>query len=92
MNEPMTRIVYGLGVIAECATLIVGCATLDKDPIAHMDFKNRSVVERMSDDNISVNGADSMAAMKRERKMQIAVAIDISEQSQGRAKRRTLPS
>jgi len=54
--------------------------------MAHMDFKSRSVVEKMSDDDISVNGADSMAAMKKERKLQIAVAVDISEQSQGRAK------
>ena len=67
---------------------IVGCATIsyDEDPLAHMDFKSRSVVDKMADDDISVNGADSMAAMKKERKMQIAVAVDISEQSQGRAK------
>ena len=67
---------------------IIGCETTsyDEDPVAHMDFKSRSVVEKMSDDDISVNGADSMVAMKKERKLQIAVAVDISEQSQGRAK------
>ena len=54
--------------------------------MAHMDFKSRAVVEDMADDDISVNGADSMAAMKKERKLQIAVAVDISDQSQGRAK------
>lgn len=73
-----------------CATvllaLVVGCATTyDEDPMAHMDFKSRAVVEDMSDDEISVNGADSMAAMKKERKLQIAVSVDISNQSQGRA-------
>jgi len=67
--------------------LAVGCATtLDEDPIAHMDFKSRAVVEKMADDDISVNGADSMAAMKKERKMQIAVSVDISDQSQGNAR------
>ena len=65
---------------------VIGCASYDEDPMAHMDFKSRAVVEDMADDEISVNGADSMAALKKERKMQIAVAVDISEQSQGRAK------
>ena len=82
--QSTTRIICGaVGLV-----FIIGCATTsyDEDPLAHMDFKSRSVVEKMSDDDISVNGADSMAAMKKERKLQIAVAVDISEQSQGRAK------
>ncbi len=82
--QSTTRIICGAVGLA----FIIGCATTsyDEDPLAHMDFKSRSVVEKMSDDDISVNGADSMAAMKKERKLQIAVAVDISEQSQGRAK------
>jgi hypothetical protein len=68
-------------------SFVMGCATsYDEDPRAHMDFKSRSVVEDMADDDISVNGAESMAAMKKERKMQIAVAVDISDQSQGKAR------
>ena len=63
-------------------TFIVGCAT--ENPWGLM---NREVVEDLSDDEIVVNGAaGSMAAVKKERKMQIAVAVDISDQSQGRAK------
>ncbi|MGN0832195.1 MAG: hypothetical protein ACI4RD_00935 [Kiritimatiellia bacterium] len=74
------------GLFSAGLSLAVGCATLDEDPMAHMDFKSRAVVERMTDDEISVNGADSMAAMKKERKMQIAVSVDISDQSQGNAR------
>ena len=75
------------GCVAIGLSFIVGCATsYDEDPIVHMDFKSRAVVEDMADDEISVNGADSMVAMKKERKMQIAVSVDVSEQSQGRAK------
>lgn len=73
-------------VAAAGLAFAIGCASYDEDPMAHMDFKSRAVVEDMADDDISVNGADSMAAMKKERKMQIAVAVDVSEQSQGRAK------
>ena len=61
---------------------IVGCVSSD----THMILMSRSVVERMADDDIAVNGAESMAAMKKERKLQIAVAVDISDQSQGRAR------
>ena len=68
--------------IAIGLTFIIGCAT--ENPWGLM---NRDVVEGMSDDEISVNGtAGSLAAMKKERKMKIAVAVDISDQSQGRAK------
>ena len=63
-------------------TFIVGCAT--ENPWGLM---NREVVEDLADDEISVNGfAGPLAAMKKERKMQIAVAVDISDQSQGRAR------
>lgn len=67
-------------------TCIIGCMTsYDEDPMAHMDFKSRSVVEDMSDDDIVVNGPeDSIAAMKKERKMHIAVFADISNQFKGR--------
>ena len=61
---------------------IIGCATNDL-PI---DIKSRSVVEDMDDDEISVNGTVSMAAMKKERKMQIAVAVEIIDETQGRAR------
>lgn len=67
--------------------LVIGCATsYDEDPIEHMVFKSRAVVEKMSDDDITVNGADSMAALKKERKLPIAVSVDLSDQSQGRAR------
>ncbi len=80
------KITHACVVVA--LTCVIGCVTssYDEDPLAHMDFKSRSVVEDMADDDISVNGADSMAAMKKERKLQIAVAVDISDQSQGRAR------
>lgn len=82
MQSRITVVGAALGL-----ALVIGCATsYDEDPVEHMDFRSRSVVEDMSDDDISVNGADSMAAMKKERKMQIAVAVDISDQSQGRAR------
>ena len=64
---------------------VTGCKTYDEDPLAHMDFRGRDAVEDMEDDEISVNGADSMAAMKKERKMQIAVALDIIDQLKGQA-------
>ena len=68
--------------IAIGLTFIIGCAT--ENPWGLM---NRDVVEGLSDDEITVNGfAGSLAAMKKERKMQIAVAVDISDQSQGRAR------
>lgn len=66
--------------------MFVGCESLDVDPTAHMVFKTRAIVENMADDDINVNGADSMAAMKKERKLQIAAAVDIIDQSQGRAR------
>ena len=74
-------VAFGLAFIIGCAT-----SSYDEDPVAHMDFKSRSVVEKMPDDRIRVKGHESMAALKKERKLQIAVAVDISEQSQGRAK------
>ena len=60
-------------IVTVCAAIglafVVGCATTyDEDPVEHMDFKSREVVSKMADDDISVNGADSMAAMKKERK------------------------
>lgn len=70
----------GVGFAVGMAFLL-GCETFDEDPMAHMDFKSRAVVEDMNDDDISVNGADSMAAMKKERKLQIAVSVEISNQS-----------
>lgn len=79
-----TRII-GVGVLVGL-TLFVGCESLDVDPTAHMVFKTRAIVEDMADDDISVNGADSMAAMKKERKLQIAAAVSIIDQSQGRAR------
>jgi len=74
------------GCAVAVLALVAGCASYDEDPVKHMDFKSREVVSKMSDDDISVNGAESMAAMKKERKMQIAVSVDISDQSQGKAK------
>ena len=82
----MKKLIAGYIVVAALA-FIVGCKSMyDEDPIAHMDFKSRAVVEDMEDDDISVNGADSMSAMKKERKLHIAVAVDITDQSQGKAK------
>lgn len=40
-------IVMGLSFIAGCMT------SYDEDPIAHMDFKSRAVVEDMADNDIS---------------------------------------
>jgi len=77
-------IINGCAVAA--LALAAGCASYDEDPVKHMVFMSREAVSKMADDDISVNGADSMAAMKKERKMQIAVSVDISDQSQGKAK------
>lgn len=82
MRNTIAKICVVFGLVS-----VMGCATsYDEDHKAHMDFKSRSVVARMADDDISVNGADSMAAMKKERKLSIAVFVDISDQSQGRAR------
>ena len=81
------RVKASAAVAAVGLAFVMGCATsYDEDPVEHMDFKSRAVVEKMADDDISVNGAESMAAMKKERKMQIAVSVDISDQSQGKAR------
>ena len=82
--QSTTRIICGaVGLV-----FIIGCATTsyDEDPTVHMNFKGRSVVEKMSDDECVVKGHESMAALKKERKMHIAVLVDVSEQSQGRAR------
>ena len=82
MRNTIAKICVAAGLVS-----VMGCATsYDEDHKEHMDFKSRSVVERMTDDDISVNGADSMAAMKKERKLSIAVSVDISDQSQGNAR------
>ena len=83
MRNQYTHICCILGL-----ALLAGCATTkyDEDPTAHMDFVDRATVEKMSDDEIVVKGAQSMAEMKKQRKMMIAVAVDISDQSQGAAR------
>lgn len=73
-------------LVIVCGVIAAGCSTYDENPVAHMDFRSRAVVKRMSDDDIVVNGPNSMASMKNERKMQIAVYVDICDQSQGSAK------
>ena len=76
-------------IIPVCAALglmfAAGCATAryDEDPTRHMDFVGRQDVAKMANDEIRVTGAPSMAEMRKQRKMMIAISVDTISQAEG---------